>query len=94
MAKKKEIDKDIEEVKKGINADKAVIGTIETIKNLKKGNIVKVFLSANVPEEVKQDLEYYSKLIKADVVELAYPNDELGALCKKPFPISVISLFK
>ncbi|MBT4824319.1 50S ribosomal protein L30 [Candidatus Woesearchaeota archaeon] len=94
MAKKKEIDKDIEEIKKGIGTDKAVLGTIETIKYLKKGNVSKVFLSANVPEDVKTDLEYYSKLIKADVVELIYPNDELGVLCKKPFPISVICLLK
>ena len=94
MAKKKEIDENIEEVKKGIKNNKASVGTALTIKNLKQGNIAKIFLSSNVPDNIRDDITHYTTITETEVVELRYPNDELGALCKKPFPISVVGLLK
>lgn len=84
----------IDEIKKAIKEKKAIIGTDETIKNLKIGKVEQVFLTSNCPEDVKEDIMYYSKLSKAKVVMLKQPNDELGALCKKPYSISVVSVIK
>ncbi len=84
----------ISEIKKTIKEGKAIIGTEKTLKNLKLGKVSKVFLTSNCPAGVKKDIKYYSKLAKVDVVQLKQPNDELGALCKKPFSISVLSVVK
>lgn len=84
----------ITEIKKALKEGKAIIGTSRTIKNLKLGKVSKVFLTSNCPDDVKKDIKYYSKLAKVEVVRLKQPNDELGALCKKPFSISVLSIAK
>jgi len=84
----------IDDIKKGVKERKIIIGTSRTIKALKLGKISKVFLTSNCPSDVKEDIEYYSKLSKVKVVKLRQPNVELGTICKKPFPISVLSFKK
>ena len=81
-----------DEIKKYIKENKAIIGTEETIKGLKKGTIREVFLSANCPENVKETIQRYVKISSIKMNELDIPNDELGVICKKPFPISVLSV--
>ena len=94
MAKDKSFDKNIEEIKKQMGNKKVILGLGMTLKNLKTGTIAKVFLCSNLPEDTNKDINYYAKIANVDVVELNYPNEELGALCKKPFSVSVIGLLK
>jgi large subunit ribosomal protein L30e len=84
----------IDDIKKALKEGKVIIGTARTIKALKSGKVSRVFLTLNCPSGVKEDIEYYSKLGKVKVVKLKQPNIELGVLCKKPFPISVLSFSK
>jgi large subunit ribosomal protein L30e len=82
----------LEELKRLIKSEKAVLGTQRTLKLLKQGALEQVFLSSNCPEDVKKDVEYYAKLAGVPVTALRYPNDEVGILCKKPYPVSVLSI--
>ncbi|RME78115.1 50S ribosomal protein L30 [Candidatus Woesearchaeota archaeon] len=82
------------EIKKLVAEGKAIIGTDETLKGLRKGAIAKVYVSANTPEMVKEDIERYAKLSGAQVVHLELSNDQLGDVCKKNFPISILSVKK
>jgi large subunit ribosomal protein L30e len=82
------------EIKKIIKTKKVVIGTKRTIENLKLGKIEMVLLSSNCPENVINDIVYYAGLGKADTIQVAYPNEEIGVICKKPFSISVLSVLK
>jgi len=77
-------------LKKALKEKEIVFGVDRTIKKLKRGKCEKVFLSSNCPEDLKEDVDYYSKLTKTEVVSLNQPNDELGMMCKKPFSISVL----
>lgn len=94
MPKKQVVDEDIADIKKLLKTKKLVIGTERTIKSIKLGKIEKVFLSANCPKNVLDDIDYYSRMGDFRIIKLRYPNDELGALCKKPFLISVLSVLK
>lgn len=91
---KKIVDKNIEEIKKGIETKGVVLGREVTLKSIKRGLIRKVFMSSTVDPEIKSDVEQYAKISPIEIVELVYPNDELGALCKKPFPISIVGVLK
>lgn len=84
----------LDEVKGLIGNKKLLIGKDLTIKNLRKSNIKKIYLSANCATDVKKDIETYAKLFGAEVEVLRVKNDELGVACKKPFLISVLSLTK
>jgi len=84
----------INEIRKALKEKKIIIGTENTLKNLKLGKVAKVFLTSNCPDNVKKNIKHYCKLAKVEAVQLKQPNDELGALCKKPFSISVLSVIK
>ena len=94
MAKKVVVGKEVTEIKKAIEVGKIVIGTERTLKSLKLGKLKKVFLANNCLQRTKQDVEYYSRLAKVEVVNLEEPNEELGTICKKQFSISVLSIPK
>ena len=95
MGKRKVVtDKSITEIKKGLEDEKILVGTDECLKSLKLGKLQKVFLSSNTKEESKEEIEKLAAISDVEIVELKYPNDELGTMCKKPFPISVLALVK
>lgn len=91
---KKATDKDITEIKKLLNNPEMIVGTDETIKHLKKGNISRIFLCSNCSKQARADIEHYSRLSNTEIINLKQANDELGVVCKKPFSISVISIKK
>ena len=93
MARKVEI-KESEEIRHSIEAGKSVIGTDVTLKELKRGNLVKVFLSSNVQAEVKNEMNHYASIVETEVVELELSNEELGIVCKKPFAVSIFGIKK
>jgi len=82
------------EIKKMLKSGSLVIGTERTIKALKLGKVQKVLLSSNCPADVEKDINYYAGLSGAEPHKLEYKNEELGAICKKPFSVSVLSMLK
>ena len=79
------------DIKKILADGKAVIGTDETLKGLRKNGIKRIFVTKNAPEMVKNDLAHYSKLAGVSLSDLDLTNEELGVLCKKNYAIAVIS---
>jgi len=81
----------LKELKKAI-AGKAIYGSKETLKLIKRGKVQKVFLSSNCQEDFKRRIQKYAVLGEIEVFEMKENNHELGTLCKKPYAISVISI--
>jgi ribosomal protein L30E len=94
MAKKKEIDEQIQLLKEKIKDDKIIIGAENVFKSIKTNKLNKIFLSSNCPQKNKEDILHYAKLIDLPVVELKMDNEELGVFCKKNFFVSVIGVIK
>ena len=84
----------ISEIKKQLGTPEFIIGAEETLKELRKGNLAKAYLSSNPKPELVADIESLAKLSDVEIIRLDVPNDELGTMCKKPFPISVIGIRK
>ncbi|MBD3208843.1 ribosomal L7Ae/L30e/S12e/Gadd45 family protein [Candidatus Woesearchaeota archaeon] len=82
----------ITEIKKQLGSEALIIGAEKSLKALRAGTLAKVFLATNPRQGVRDDIDRYAKLGDAEVILLEVPNDELGTMCKKPFPISVIGL--
>ncbi|MBU3940479.1 MAG: ribosomal L7Ae/L30e/S12e/Gadd45 family protein [Nanoarchaeota archaeon] len=80
----------IENLQKELKENKLVFGTKESLKAIKTGKAKEVFLAKNIDEEVKEEVEKYAKIEGIKVNILEKDNVELGALCKKPFSISVL----
>lgn len=79
------------DLRKDLKTKKPILGSEKTLKELKTGNLTKIYLSSNCKEETKKDILHYAKLSDIKVIELEETNEDLGIICKKPFNISVIS---
>ena len=82
------------EIKKLLKEGQLIIGTDRTIKGIKQGKVVRVFLASNTTKDTKEAIQHYSSLAGFEVSILPVLNDELGVVCKKPFSISVLSVKK
>ncbi|MBW2963880.1 ribosomal L7Ae/L30e/S12e/Gadd45 family protein [Candidatus Woesearchaeota archaeon] len=84
----------IAEIKKNLKEGKLVLGADETLKGVRTGKFAKVYLAANCPSELKDDIDHYASMSGLEVVDTGVQNDELGDICKKPFSIAVMGLKK
>ncbi len=75
-------------LKKALKEQKIIFGTKRTLKNLKLGYTKAVFIASNCQEEIKKEIKSYKNI---DIIELKIPNTEIAMICKKPYPISVLS---
>jgi len=82
------------EINKAMEEGKLVIGKERTVKYLKNGKVKTVILASNVPKDILIEIEHNAKISKADVVRYEGNNKELGALCRKPFLVTVVSILK
>jgi large subunit ribosomal protein L30e len=56
---------------------------------------VKVFvLASNTPAEYRTKLQGYANTAKIPVIEFDGSTVDLGSVCGKPFPISILSVFE
>ena len=81
-----------EELRNAINENRVIIGTKQAIKNLKLKNAKLVVVANNCPENVKKDIEYYSKLTGIKVENFDGTAKQLGIFCGKPFSIAVLAI--
>lgn len=84
----------IEEVRKFLGTKRLIIGADRTMKGLRSGKLLRVYLASNVSEPAKRDIEYYCGLAGVELVLLDKSNEDLGAFCKKPYKIAVLSITK
>ena len=69
-----------------------VIGAKETTKLLRTGKLEQVFIASNYPSDKKKQIEHL--IGDSELVSAKQTSEEIGALLKKPFSISVIGLKK
>ena len=81
----------IAQLRKSLAAGKCVFGTQQTMKNLKTGKVKKIYLASNCPPTTKRDIETYKEMVKVEIIQLNEPSDELMLICKKNFPVTVLS---
>ena len=94
MAKKKDLDENLQELKIALQSKDAIVGKEEVIKALKNTKLSKVFMASNTALDMKNDLEHYCKLSGAELVALNQDNEEIGILAKKSYFISVVGVKK
>ena len=80
----------VSEFKKFFETKKLIIGTDETLKSLRSGRLVKVFIASNCDVSLKSDLLQLCKIGNVELVDLKMSSDEVGVICKKPFSVSVV----
>ncbi len=80
------------EIKKALSENRITIGSREVLKKLKLGKPKLIVIASNCPENIKKDIEYYSKLAGVELKIFDGTARELGVFCGKPFPIAAIAI--
>lgn len=88
------IQTNIDDLKKELKDAKVILGTNRVVKNLRKGNLSKVYIAFNTPSNVEDDIVYNAELTKTDVEKLSIPNDELGIVFKRSHSVLAVGVMK
>ena len=80
------------EIKKLFEAGKLMLGEERTMKALKNGTSLKVFVASTCKVDLIADVKRYAEIVKIQVVEVPLTADEIGALCRKQFGVSILSV--
>ena len=82
------------DIKKLHEQKKLILGSERTLKLLRVGKIKKIYLASNAPRNLKDDLSHYNLVTPVEIVELTQAVDELGTMCKRPFPVAAIGVIE
>lgn len=82
------------DIRKLITSKKLIVGSDRALKLLKQDKLSRILLSSGCSERIKSEIKHLARMQKLEVSILKYSNEELGTICKKPFPISVLSILK
>lgn len=80
------------EIKDAVEKKKIIIGTRQSIKHTKQGQVKTIIHASNIPEPLLKDLDYYRKIAKIDLKPFGKDALRLGQLCGKPFKILSIAI--
>ena len=79
----------IKEVKEKLKKGKVILGYRKSLKYLKLNKPKFVIVAENAPEEIKKDI-FFVLTDKNKLKVFKGTSIELGTLCGKPFPVSVL----
>ncbi|RLE85849.1 MAG: 50S ribosomal protein L30e [Thermoprotei archaeon] len=82
----------VRELQTALKSGKVVIGSKRTIKSLLSGKPKLVIVAANAPEDIRKDIETYSKIANIPIYIFQGTSWDLGAVCNKPFMVSAIAI--
>ncbi|VVB56603.1 50S ribosomal protein L30e [uncultured archaeon] len=67
-----------------------VMGARESMQSVRHGKGQVLVLAANAPADNASDVRRYCALSSLPIVEFAGTSMELGSICGKPFPVSML----
>ena len=79
------------DLKNVLKSEKITIGSKEVLRKLRAGEVKKVFLASTCSQIVRNTIKRHASLKKIEVVELTVPSSEVVLMCKKNFPVSILS---
>ena len=82
----------LDELRNAIKEKNLIIGSKQTIKHLKLKSVKLVVVANNCPDNIRKDIEYYSKLTGIKFENFDGTAKQLGTFCGKPFSISVLAI--
>ena len=77
-------------IRVAVDTGNVTLGSDKSIQELKLGKGKLVILAENSPEDIKEDVIYYSKLSDISVYNYEGTSVELGSVCGKPFSVATL----
>ena len=78
------------ELRMALNTGKVYLGTKIAMRELRRGRAKIAIISSNCPKNIKDSIVTHGRLSNIPVLENQKDSIDLGILCGKPYPVSVI----
>src|SRR3989304_8079786 len=75
-----------------VKTGKVSFGTNAAVQSAKNGKAKMIVLASNCPKDIKEDIEYYSKLSNIPILAYKGASMDLAEVCNKPFIISALTI--
>ncbi len=92
-SKKEREDPLVREIRLTVESGKVEFGYRKGVRNALLGKAKLFVIAKNTPVDIKSDVLKYAKLSGIPVLEFKGTTMELGSVCGKPFPVSVLSVY-
>ncbi|MEM5829159.1 MAG: 50S ribosomal protein L30e [Candidatus Aenigmatarchaeota archaeon] len=79
-----------EEILDANKAGNVILGYRESKKFIKLNKAKLIVIAQNTPEKMKKEIEHNAKIAGIKVEIISKSSKELGVLCGKPYPVSVL----
>ena len=77
-----------------LKENRLLVGSKSVMKGIRNGRVSAVFFAENIPQSIRNDLEYYAKVSGVEVNAFKGNSAQLGELCGKPFKILLVGIKK
>lgn len=84
----------VDKIQSAIKSGDVVIGYKKSLEYIKNNSPKLVVISNNIEDDKKEELEHDAKISSATIKIFDGSSKELGIICGKPFPISVLVIKK
>lgn len=81
------------ELKLLVETGKIVVGLRKNIKEILLGNVKAVIYASNIPKENLENIRKFASVSNIPAFQFKGGSLELGRLCGRPYPISVIGVY-
>ena len=79
-------------IKTKMKENKIILGYRTVIKSIKTSRPELIVFANNIPEDKKRMIEHNAKIAKIEIKEYSSDGVNLGLICGKPFPVSVLAI--
>ncbi|MGZ7048692.1 MAG: 50S ribosomal protein L30e [Methanobacterium sp.] len=77
-------------IRVAVDTGTVTLGSDKSVQALKLGKGKLVIIANNCPEEVREDVMYYSQLSEVPVYTYEGSSVDLGSVCGKPFTVATL----
>ncbi len=81
-------------IRQAVDTGKVLLGTKQSLQAVRNGEAKLVVVAANCPPDAKDDLMRYAGLAGVPVYEYGGSGIELGAVCGKPYVVSMLAVIE
>ncbi len=80
------------EIRRAVDTGNALFGKKQAEKALLVDKAEAIVISRNAPKALRETISQYSGIAGTPMIEFGGTSIELGAVCGKPFPVSVMAV--
>ncbi len=81
-------------IRLAVESGKVGFGSRKGVRSLLLGKVKLIVLAGNSPTPLAEDVSRYGSISKIPVVDFPGTSIELGSICGRPFPVSVLAVYE